>query len=213
MAQNERRRVNRVGLCVLAQLGGTSVELMNLSLSGARIESAHRLPPGSETTLSFSARGTVVRINVRVERCRMSRAERSGAIYDIGLSFPVLQRSIAEVVANELAETLRQQKANAAGVVPLDGPSFGEQLAQVRPSGKYLQLTLEGNVWRTATVDTPRQPQNGFTVDAGERPDQIALLQRTYERGDYNARNMIARLASMTISVAAVVEARNGTAA
>lgn len=214
MSQNERRRVYRVDVLATATLGNIPAQVKNVSLSGARLESPARFSPGSTTFLSFSLAGTSVKTTANIQRCRLDRFNGSSAIYDIGISFP-LQRTVAEVVAGELALTLRRQRANAGGVLPLSGPSFGEQLAeqQFTATGRYLQLTFEDYVWREEEVTSPRQPQNGFTVDAGERRSQIALLQRTYEQADDATRAMISRLASMAISVATVVAARTGTAA
>lgn len=215
MARSERRRVSRVTLNALASLGAAGAEIVNLSLSGARLESSQRFVPGSQTVLSFSSAGALVKISAKIERCRLDRFSQSTAVYDVGISFPIPQQSIAEVVATELSETMRRQKANAAGVVPMAGPSFGEQLAErlTRRTGAYLRLTLEKGLWTSDIVASPRQPESGFTVDAGERQEQVALLQRTYAAGDGDTRRMIARLAALTISVAAVVEARAGSAA
>lgn len=199
-----------------AAAASSGVHLVDLSLTGARLESRRRFLIGSEPLLSFTWRHQVVEIAARVERCRLSRVDGSAPVYDIGVSFHDATEGIAEIIAAEVGEMLHQQKANAAGVLSADGRSFGAQLAargENVSDGKFIQLTLEGGRWRRASVSSPAQPRNGFTVSAAENGDQIALLQRTFERGDDNARALICRLASMTISVAAASDARSGTAA
>lgn len=216
MENQQRRHVDRVRIGCEARLAESSVHLADISIEGARLESTRRLPPGAQSTLSFRWRGSDTSVEARVVRCRLDRFDGGKQIFDVGVAFSEpSQSSIARLIAAEVSERLRQQKANAAGVLAEDGRSFGAQLARqsTPPVTKYLKLAFDGAVWRKTVVTSAEQPENGFTVSAAEGQDQIELLKRTFQRGDDAIKSMIRRVASMTISVAAAADARISTAA
>jgi hypothetical protein len=65
--------------------------------------------------------------------------------------------------------------------------------------GSFVTWTLGDDGWKTHRSRLPDQPPNGFTVSAGEPEEQIALLCRTYESGDTQARHLTRMLAELSV--------------
>lgn len=197
-----RRRFERIKLHekVPALLDGRLAVLIDLSLSGVQLEHEHVLRDGDSLTLEFDWRGDQVTVECEVIWTRFhgfssrsrQKVYRSGLVFrrhrgDSGL---VLRSIVTELVERALDE----QKANANGVPP--------RLASYMVSGKirgYLRLRLIHGVWQHVATGDPMQPADGFTVSIDEAPDQIKLLCETYEKLSSANRDLVRKMAELSV--------------
>ncbi|HYO79629.1 MAG TPA: hypothetical protein VE010_24400, partial [Thermoanaerobaculia bacterium] len=54
--------------------------------------------------------------------------------------------------------------------------------------------------WTSEKSATAEQPPDGFTIAAAEPEEQVALLCRTYESGDTEARQLTRMLAELSVA-------------
>jgi hypothetical protein len=64
----------------------------------------------------------------------------------------------------------------------------------------YDRHELAHGVWRKTTTSDSRQPESGFTVASAQSVHQVALLRATYSAGGPRMREMIQKLAELTIT-------------
>ncbi len=81
-------------------------------------------------------------------------------------------------------ETLTAASAGARGLI----------------SGFTVWRLGEDGQWKKSSSLLADQPEDGFTVAAGEPAEQVDLLQRNYESGDAEARRMIRILAELSVA-------------
>ncbi len=72
--------------------------------------------------------------------------------------------------------------------------------ASRRVTAKFVTWIYSEKGWTSRVSLVPDQPPNGFTVDAGEPEEQIAMLRRTYEGGDTEARKLTRVFAEMSVT-------------
>ena len=60
--------------------------------------------------------------------------------------------------------------------------------------------TLEEKGWRKRKSLLPDQPAEGFTIAASEPEESVALLRKTYENGDDEARRLTRLLAELSVA-------------
>jgi len=98
---SDRRRVPRAAiadteLSVLAF--PIPVRLLDISLGGVLLESAHPVDLGQRGTLRFNFGGVPFSADVKVERIDRSRTEAAGERYAIGAAFVALSRNDQRVI-------------------------------------------------------------------------------------------------------------------
>jgi len=98
---SDRRRVPRAAiadteLSVLAF--PIPVRLLDISLGGVLLESAHPVDLGQRGTLRFNFGGVPFSADVKVERLDRSRTEAGGERYAIGAAFVALSRNDQRVI-------------------------------------------------------------------------------------------------------------------
>lgn len=158
---------------------------------------------------------------------RLAGGEGGATVYHARVTFvePDGTSAVAlkKIVATHMARALAEQVANAKGVIPLDEqrmPIFrgnalasneyeqvsGQKHAHLLPSAKvlkqrgYICCRLQREtMWTRKWTSSPEQPEEGFTVSVHEAPDQIAMLCRTYRDGNRETRDLIRRMALLSI--------------
>ena len=100
------------------------------------------------------------------------------------------------LVEHHVERALDEQKANARGVPPL-----GAQSVQSGEASTYARHELVNGVWRKIVTTDRAQPLSGFTVSSEETRDQVEMLRSAYEIADLPMRQMIRKLAEMSVSV------------
>src|SRR6266852_2240328 len=98
---------------------------------------------------------------------------------------------------------LDEKKANARGIPPL---ASSYPVAEV--SGVYARHEWIDGMWRKTVTTDSSQPRSGFTVPSSESRHQVVMLRSAYEVADEGLRDLIRRLASMSIAEAVTFPAR-----
>jgi hypothetical protein len=112
--------------------------------------------------------------------------------------------TLRELVEWHVARALDEQKANAKGI-----PTIAPQSFQTGKGTHYIRHEFLQGRWReTATMDSA-QPSNGFTVSAEHTPGEVQMLRQSFEKdGSLANRDLIRKLAAMSISAAEGVPTR-----
>jgi hypothetical protein len=189
---DERRQFQRLTLLepLDAWFGDFSVRLIDLSATGALIESEELIPEEARALLRFFWRGREVELMSETVRVDESRA---GLRFDKDdpVLIAILTESAQEVVAALEANARGDRAANVVGDETLTA-------AWRRHESGFVAWTLTDRGWTAMAMPLPRQPENGFTVPASEHEDQVGILRRTYESGDTEARRMTRMLAELS---------------
>lgn len=192
--QPRTRRVQRIHFPqpLTGRLGRTEVEIVDLSVLGARVE--HRVPLASSehSHISFLWDGQAIAADCRIVRSRLEKGlYRSGVEFD---NLPgSLREAIGRLIAVHLQRAFDEQRRAARDVIlpPLDALSF---------DNGFVCLTLAGGGWLRKRTHDPGQPDDGFTVSADETDSQIELLREAYERSDGAGRKLIQIFAQLSIA-------------
>lgn len=194
MSEDERRQFQRLDLPepLDGWFGDYAIRLINVSGTGAFIECDEPIPSDARALLRFFWRGSEIELLAEI-----SRSAGDGA----GLAFLDDPALLRDLIAGSAAELLRAQEANALG--NREQNVFGDQTltaASSKVSSKYITWMYGSDGWTSRVSLVPDQPPNGFTVYAGEPEEQVALLRRTYESGDAEARKLTRIFAEMSVA-------------
>lgn len=191
---DERRIYQRLTLTepVDGWFGDFAVRLIDVSATGAQIETDEPIPTDSRGLLRFYWRNSEVEITAELVRSAELRA---------GLRFVEEDETLRGLIAMSAEELLRAFEANAAG--HREENAVGDRtitsVSEVLGHG-YMIWTLDDGEWRSRHSLLPDQPDNGFTIAAGEDEEQVTLLRSTYESGDAEARKLTRMLAELSVS-------------
>ncbi|HXG58392.1 MAG TPA: hypothetical protein VNL91_05180 [Thermoanaerobaculia bacterium] len=198
-----------------ARLGTFNVVLSDVSVAGAGIQHHVQIPPSLILPLVFRWESQHLELGARLVRSRLeyfTRGETTLRIYHSGLLFVDRDASgadIRDVIARRVTRALNRQIADAHAVSFADrqagdssgGVNLNQLFPLFTPVGRgYIRCTLERGRWKKEWVDTPEQPESGFTVSAGERQEEIELLCRTYSAAGYEERRLIRIFAQLSIN-------------
>jgi hypothetical protein len=192
---DERRQFQRLNLVepVDGWFGDFAVRLLNVSATGALIESDEPLPDDARALLRFFWRGTELEI--------LAKTARQLAV-QTGLEFLEDSETLRALIADSATELLRAQEANALG--QRDANIVGDETLTAASAGArlagYVTWTFGDAGWKARRSLLPDQPPDGFTVAASEPEDQVSLLCRTYEAGDAEARRLTRMLAEISVA-------------
>jgi hypothetical protein len=230
MSSPRTRRVQRVHLAqpLIARLGSTQVVLVDVSVTGARVEHHVPLVAGAHSHLSFQWEEFAIEADCRIVRSRLERFSVGAeglTVYHSGLEFDGMAAAMSgrlkQMIGSFVLRALEEQKLNARGVLPEHDVSrmpifrFGGQLTAnardkeaggsvlplsrvVRETG-YVCYALENNTWRRKRTHDPGQPVEGFTISADEDRAQADLLCEAYQRSDRDGRRLIQLCAQLSI--------------
>lgn len=205
MRPEDRRRFGRIHFDepVAARLADTRVQILDVSLTGARVASEARFAPGAVSPLRFSWDDKPVEATAGVIRCSLYERNR----YQTGLRFDELIGDshfvIREMIATHVFRALEEQKANAHGIPPV-GP-------YVHVEGKlehYRRCELVDGRWKRLQTNSSMQPVEGFTISAEVAHRYVDLLCETYEKADAEGRRLTKILAQLSISKAEGIPTR-----
>ena len=192
---DERRQFQRLNLAepLDGWFGDYAVRLVNISATGALLSCDEQLPDDARALLRFWWRGREIEVLARTARRVDAQT---------GIEFLEESEPLFDLLAESATELLRAQEANAAG--RREGNVFGDETltaASMRAGlSGYVAWTLGENGWKATPSLLPDQPENGFTVSAGEDQEQVALLCRTYEAGDAESRRLTRMLAELSVA-------------
>ena len=192
----ERREYQRLALTkpLAGRFIRMKIRLLDVSATGALIESDTEMPTGKRGTLTFTWRKHKVSIKAEAVRTVSDQA---------GLKFTEDSDQLRRLIAQSATEVLRAQEANMEGDRLRNIISGDETLtsasAGLRAAG-YVTWTLQPEGWKSRKSLLPDQPENGFTLAASEPEDQVALLCKTYENGNEEQRRLTRLLAELSVA-------------
>jgi len=190
---DERRAFQRLTLAepLDGWFGDFAVRLLDVSASGAQIEHEDEIPGDARGLLRFIWRG--IEVEILAETARMIHRQR------IGVKFLEESEPLRRLLAMSAEEVLRALEANARGdrTANVVGDETLTSAWRTQVTG-FVRWTLENGAWHPHPSNDPEQPENGFTISASESDEQVALLRRTYETGDAEARRMTRMLAQLS---------------
>lgn len=198
MTKKERRKEQRLHMVkpIEARFEDHVVRILDLSTAGARIESESEIPIATHGKLRFTWRKQQVEATAEVVRAGDG---------ELGLRFNEESGVIRRLISDANAELRRAQAANALGLREqniIDGDqTLTAASAAARSLAKgFVVWSFDGTTWSSRKAVLPDQPDDGFTVAAAESSEQVEQLRKSYEDGDADARNLIRRLASLSVA-------------
>lgn len=173
---------------------GVPVLVLELGLGGAKFEHQQRLDVGQTGPFNCES----IAVEGRVAHSIMLPGE-EGILYHSGISFPMLseeQKSqLFDILMREAQEQVREWELNLHGKAWLPP----EAVKRSAVASRYLTLRWAKGSWKRSISSDPNQPTDGVTI-ASDTPDQeIAVLCETYEAADEATREMLRRIATVTL--------------
>ena len=192
----ERREYQRLALThpIDGRFGEYAIRLLDVSATGARVESHDHIPLGARAKLTFSWREHDIEMMSETVRTEEDVA---------GLHFLEDSEMLRMCLAQSALEVLRAQEANMEGERERNIIAGEETLtaasAGLKMSG-FITWTLGEHGWKRRKSLLPDQPENGITVSASEPQEQVDLLLHTYETGNEEARQLTRLLAELSVA-------------
>jgi hypothetical protein len=207
---DRQRRIERVTLQqpMPAVVDGEHVYVVDASTRGIRLSHSSLFPQGAKCDVAFEWDGKPIEFIARQRWTKLQRnSSRSGyqSGFEIASIDGVSNVALRTLIESYVERALDEQKANAKGIPPLDKAPAQAQSANPE---LYVRHELVQGVWRKMTTTESRQPQMGFTVLSTESIRQIDLLRAAYSAADPLMRDMIRRLAELSIQYADGMPAR-----
>lgn len=202
---DERRRFDRVTPVqrIRGAMGTVPVFVLDVSLAGVRVAHQDPLPTiGQTAPLKFEWEGRRFSGVAEVRRTKVEKPARSQfekPLYHSGL-FLVSKDATSDAIIRDIIQAcyeraMDEQRANAEGI-----PAVAASSIQTGKGDNFIRCELRASGWVKSETKDPQQPANGFTVSANETPAKIAMLCRTWEIGDAEARRLIRTFAGLSIS-------------
>jgi hypothetical protein len=191
---DERRRFQRLALVepLDGWFGDFAVRLVDVSATGALIESDEPIPADARALLRFFWRGIALEITAETARAVDQRT---------GLHFVEESAELWALIADSATELVLALEANARG--DRDANVVGDQTftaAMHAHTSGYVTWTFSPDGWKSHAAMLPDQPPDGFTISASEDAEQVEMLCRTYEGGDTEAKRLTRMLAEISVA-------------
>ena len=188
--------------------------VLDVSLAGVRVAHQDPLPNVGQTAkLVFEWEGRRFSGTAEVRRTKVEKAPKTKydkPLYHSGLFIVNKDASsdliIRDIIRSCIERAEDEQRANAEGLPAIAASSF-----QTGKGENFIRCELRASGWVKSETKDPQQPVNGFTISAGETPHKIAMLCRTWEIGDTEARRLIRTFAALSISKSEGIPTRRYT--
>ncbi|MGH9456182.1 MAG: hypothetical protein ACRD2J_00905 [Thermoanaerobaculia bacterium] len=202
--KRERREFQRFHLDepIEARFGEQPVRLVEIGISGARLEHPDRQPVGRVDRLAFEWKGDSHALHAEVVRSTLapSAAETDAeAVHHSGVFFVGAAEAAGDALRRALSaaviQRLEQRKVHPILVELRD---YDDTL---RPDdAMFVSYVQEDGVWKKRRAFLPEQPEVGFTVALNEDKDELQRLCRAYEQADEEGRRLIRLFCELSIS-------------
>ena len=216
MEPDERRQFGRVTPVqrIRGAVGNVVVYVLDVSLAGLRVAHQDPLPDvGKSASLVFEWEGRRFSGMAEVRRTKVEKPPKTKfdkPLYHSGLLITpkdaLSDQIIKDIIKSCYDRALDEQRANAEGI-----PAIAAQSFQTGKGDNFIRCELRASGWVKSDTKDPQQPVNGFTVSASETPHKIAMLCRTWEIGDAEARRLIRTFAALSISKSEGIPTRRYT--
>ena len=197
MSNEERREFQRLDLRepLQAILGGSSVDIIDLGILGARIES-DSLPAIDSCTLTLSANGADISLECEVvHRFEFTSTRRQGA----GLAFTSAATGSDTRLRELLTKLVREQLASLPATAS-SGPAFDAEQTAMRIPAPFTSHRLGEHGWTKRAAFLASQPENGFTLPAAIPSSEVHKLRQEFEQAGDEARKLIRLFAELRVS-------------
>ncbi|HVG24026.1 MAG TPA: PilZ domain-containing protein [Thermoanaerobaculia bacterium] len=207
----DRRQFQRLRLArpILASMDQENALILDIGMAGAFLEHYGTVDPGHRFRLSFRWQSESVEFECEVVRTTVVREPGGDGLHPVshsGVHFVEAigdsEHRLEELMEDFVRRIIDAQRANAAGdtghatsAMVLAG--LGGALRK-RARG-YVSYRLKDGKWWRVPTESPRQPEEGFTVAAWEDESQVDTLCRTYETADAEGRQLIRVLAELSV--------------
>jgi hypothetical protein len=202
MQKRERREFQRLPLPegIPASFGGKDVRLVEIGISGARLEHPEREIIGRTAQLTFDWEKESIAIECEVVRLALapgSDGEGGGArLHHSGVVFVGAEETAADALRRALSSAVLERLGQGA---PHDGiEDYDDTL---RPSdARFLTYEFEEGVWKKRRAFLPEQPDVGFTVASDAEKGELQRLCRAYEQAGSEGRRLLRLFCELSIS-------------
>jgi hypothetical protein len=214
-----KRTVERIRLLphIDGAAGSIKLELIEISMGGARLQHYQPLHVGTRVNLRFEWGTQKISIPAVVVRCSVERFG-SNSVFLSGVRFDTTEADarsqIKTMVSHFVKRALDNQAANAAGDCPyasrlMRDAALGGYAAQVdvdpsiyalRDEG-FVRYSWDGTRWTRTRTWEPQQPEDGFTIWHYEDGEQAQLLCRDYQNSSPDMRTVIRMCAELSLFV------------
>ncbi|HEX9500086.1 MAG TPA: PilZ domain-containing protein [Thermoanaerobaculia bacterium] len=194
------RKIGRVTLQqpAPAVADGERAYVVDASVRGVRLSHQGFFSQGTKHDVEFEWDGKPIRFVGQVRWTRADREESRSGVYQSGIEIADIrtdsEQTLRGLVERYVERALDEQKANARGVPATVPSSVRSDQGQL-----YTRHEFVHGVWRKMTTPDSRQPLAGFTVPSTESRTQVEMLRAAYEVADISMRQVIRRLAQISI--------------
>ena len=195
-----QRKIGRVTLQrpVPAVADGETAYVVDASVRGVRLSHQGFFSQGTRHDVEFEWDGQPIRFVGEIRWTRANRESSRGGVYQSGIEIANIRRdyekALRGLIQHCVERALDEQKANAHGVPPLSPRSTKTEQSQL-----YTRHEFVHGVWRKMTTPDSQQPHSGFTVPSNESRTQVEMMRAAYEVADLSMRQVIRRLAQISI--------------
>jgi hypothetical protein len=176
--------------------GEDEVLVLEMGLGGAKFEHSTRLDVGRAAPFTCGplTAEAVVRHSVLLPT-------QAGVVYQSGVSFPKIGERESELLLGLLVHEAQEQvvewEANLQGV---ERPAAARRPArQSAVAVRYVSLLRTMGGWEQKITSDPNQPIDGITIIDGTADEEIAVLRKTYDDADAETRELMRRMATVSI--------------
>lgn len=205
MASDDRREFQRLrlGKPILGMIDGQNALILDIGISGAYVEHYGRPTVGERLMLLFRWKGSDVEFVAEVVHTDIVRKAANDVVSHSGLRFtkPVgdSESRLNDMVGTFVGKLLAAQRANAAaGENSESGALIDLGGARRSRARGYITYQFINGKWTRTLTDSPKQPDNGFTVAGYEDPGELQTLCETFEAADDEGRRMIRLVAELS---------------
>ena len=208
---HDRREFQRLRLAkpILAMMDDANALILDIGMAGAFLEHYGTVEPGKTFTLSFRWQGEEVKFACEIVRTTVVRqpgGDGKSTVSHSGVhfieSFGESSAHLENLISTFVGRILAAQRANAAGdQASASSAAVLESLggARRKRTRGFISYRLKDNSWWRVPTDSPRQPEDGFTVAAWEDETELETLCRTYADADEEGRRLIRLVAELSV--------------
>jgi len=191
-AVDERRSAERLHVIVPldATMNGKAVEIVDLSLGGARLRHWHSVAR-STMRLRFTWNGAHFNEPVKLMSSRVVAMSERQTSYETRVAFPAIGATSSDVLQHAV-RTLHDRRL-ATWMANLDGEEAAAPAAQaIEHEPSYVVCTLNGKEWRRRTRKSRGEdPKNGFVVSDTVTEGDIRRLCDAFAAADGDGRELL----------------------
>ena len=179
-----------------ARFDDAHVLIVELGLGGAKIEHDQRMDIGRRGRLRCDELEVVTG-----QVCHSALLPAgNGVVYHTGLQFttvsPALRQQLMTLLRAEADKQMKQWESNLMGGGSAWQPQWGRKSAVVH---RFLCMKLTNAGWEKNATSDPNQPLDGVTIPGDTSEEELGILCQTYERADLETRELMRRMATVSI--------------